>query len=427
MLRLIFTLVVFLLLSAAQLLPACADDGVWIRDIHITGLQRTSPRTILRELPFSVGGLWHADSQAAGERRLRNLGLFSTVVILPPGEDGSVHVVLKERWSLFILPEASRSDIGKSTAGVTLTEHNLWGLHHQLRVAVREDTGKNFSGLKGTRADGSYQWRRVADGPVSLAFGMGAGRSVFDAFDQGVLTGQYQQQNSSWYTSASWALGAVPGDGWDLGLGFYSSRSTFRLVTGVPATLVQDSRRNSVLSTVTYTNLDDHTTWITGTGFQYALDVAHQGFGSTVNVYRQTSYLTHHTRLYSSTATLDWRISGGAASGQVLKDGLFDIGSNSGLRGYLPGELQGQYYLFGNIEGRFPLPAASNVQLVAFSDVGQIWSSHRPAFRRPVVAGFGGGARLTLRWLVKGTFRVDAAYGTATRRWRFYFGTGQAF
>lgn len=371
--------------------------------------------------------MWHADSQTAGERRLRNLGLFSTVAIFPPDSDGSVSVVLKERWSLFILPEVSRSDIGKSTAGATLTEHNLWGLHHRFRLAVKEDTGTNFSALKGTRADGSYQWNRVADGPVSLAFGMGGGRSVFDAFDQGVLTGQYRQQNSSWYTSAGWALGEVPGDGWDLGLGFYSSRSTFRLVAGQPATLVQDSRRNSVLSTVTYTNLDDHTTWLTGTGFQYALDVAHQGLGSTVDVYRQTSYLTHHTQLYSSTATLDWRISGGAASGQVLKDGLFDIGSNSGLRGYLPGELQGQYYLFGTIEGRFPLTAASNVQLVAFSDVGQIWSSHRAAFHRPVVAGIGGGARLTLGWLVKGTFRVDAAYGTATRRWRFYFGTGQAF
>ena len=424
----IYLLFIALLVLLPEWERAYADEGIWISAIHVTGLKRTRLRTVLRELPFTTGEQWQPDSRAEGERRLRNLGLFSTVVILPPASDGLVQIRVKERWSLFVLPEASRSDIGKSSAGITLTEHNMWGLHHQLRIATREDTGKNFSSINGTRADGSYLWRRVADGPVSLGFGLGGGRSVFDTFDQGVLTGQYKQKSSNWYTSASWALGPLPGDGWGLGLGFSSSISTYKLIGGLPSPSLHDSRRNSIQGSISYARVDDHTTWLTGVGFQYALNVAHHGMGSTIDVYRQTaSFATHIPISPSSTSTLNIRLSAGSAYGQVLQDGLFDIGFNRGLRGYLPGELQGRFYAYTNIEGRFPLPRYSNFQLVAFSDIGQIWNSRRPAYGKPVIAGIGGGARFTLRWLVNGTFRADAAYGTGSKRWRFYFGTGQTF
>jgi len=423
---------VYLLFIVLVLLPDCrvahAAEGVWISAIHVTGLKRTRLRTVLRELPFTTGDQWKADSGAEGERRLRNIGLFSTVVILPPASDGQVQIRVKERWSLFVLPEGSRSDTGKSSAGVTLTEHNLWGLHHQLRIATREDTGKNFSSINGTRADGSYLWRRVADGPVSLGFGLGGGRSVYDVYDKGMLTGQYKQQGSNWYANVDWALGEVPGDGWDLGLGFNSNRSTYKLVSGMPSFTLHNSRRNSMLGSISYTHVDDHTTWLTGVAFQYSLDVAHHALGSTIDVYRQSASIATHVPLSpSSTSTLNLRLNAGSAYGQVLQDGLFDIGFNRGLRGYFPGELQGRFYLYTNIEGRFPLPRYSNFQLVAFSDIGQIWNSRRPAYGNAIVAGIGGGARFTLRWLVNGTFRADAAYGSGSKRWRFYFGTGQTF
>jgi len=64
---------------------------------------------------------------------------------------------------------------------------------------------------------------------------------------------------------------------------------------------------------------------------------------------------------------------------------------------------------------------------VAFTDIGQIWNRGRRAYGKPLLIGIGAGARLTLRWLVNGTFRADIAYGAASKRWRFYFGTGQSF
>ena len=53
--------------------------------------------------------------------------------------------------------------------------------------------------------------------------------------------------------------------------------------------------------------------------------------------------------------------------------------------------------------------------------------SGRSALGKQVIAGVGGGVRWTLRWLVNGTIRVDGAYGFATKKWRLYLGTGQAF
>jgi len=414
------------------LLLACPDRAIaapiWISVIDLEGLNRTQARTILRELPFSIGSRWQPVFKTIGERRLRNLGLFSTVAITPPGRDGHVTIYLKERWSLYILPEATRSDSGRTSAGFALTEHNMWGLNHQLRLATRGDTGKNFSGYHGARVDVSYLWRRIADSPFSLDIGIAASRSQLDGLNAGIVTGRYKQRGKSWHGAVSRAFGPVPGEGWDASIGFSSNTSTYRLISGMPSPQPPlDQRINSLHSTVSYTLIDDHTTWLTGTLFRYALDVAHRTLGSDINVYRQSASLARHLPLPIRGGTLDMRLSGGMATGHVETTGLFDIGFSHGLRGYLPGELQGNDYLFANLEGRIPVSSGGNFQLVAFTDIGQVWNRGRHAFGKSLIVGIGGGARLTLRWLVKGTFRADIAYGAASKRWRFYFGTGQSF
>jgi len=398
-----------------------------IRDIEISGLKKTQPITVLRELPFSNGDTWKDDFKPTGERRLRNLGLFAEAIITPPDADGVVRIWVRDRWSLFLLPEGSRSDIGKTSAGITLTEHNMWGLNHNLRLATREETGKNFSALKGTTFAGSYLWRRVGDGSADLGFSANAGRRVFDTFQNAVLASQYREKNVGWATSLSMAHGPVPGEGWSSRLGFSSSISNFTLIAGPRSPTVIDRHRNGIQAGVSYRFINDHITWLTGTNFDYNWDIAHRGLGSNLNVYRQTSALSSHVPLGDDGSTFDFRISGGGATGSVQQDGLFDIGNNSGLRGYLPGELQGTYYVFSNLEARIPIKADSNFHFVGFTDIGQIWNLGRPALGKGVIAGVGAGARLTLRWLVKGTFRSDIAYGTATKRIRFYFGTAQAF
>lgn len=414
-------------LLACLSLPVTAADTT-VNLIEISGLERNNPRVVLRELPFGEGIAWRPSYKMVGERRLRNLGLFSEARISPPDADGVVQVFVKERWTLWPLPELSRSDVGKSTAGLTITEHNLWGLHHKLRVGFKEDTGKNFTGLNGTTYLASYLWRRVADSNLSLEAGLNSGRSIFDAFDNGVLTSQYKLKADSWSVRASYGLGPVPGEGWDLGLGFASSLSNFTLASGPALPTVQDSRRKGLLATANYRLVDDQVTWLTGVDFGYSFDIAHRTFGSTINVYRQQAALNAHLPIpILKNSTVDMRLNGGGASGDVFEDGLFDIGSKDEMRGYLPGELQGTYYVYGTVEGRFPVSSGGNFQVVPFVDIGQVWKRGQPAFGRSVAVGSGIGARWILRWLINGTFRADIAYGWASKRWRVHFGTGQAF
>ena len=120
--------------------------------------------------------------------------------------------------------------------------------------------------------------------------------------------------------------------------------------------------------------------------------------------------------------TLSYRFNAGLVTGNVLRDGLFDVGNQRGMRGYYSGELQGDAYIYGTLEGRHPLELNSNVQVVAFVDTGYVKRTGKS-----VVAGVGGGVRWTLRWLVNGTLRLDGAYGSATRKWRLHLGTGQSF
>jgi len=413
-----------------MLLPAPAMSATpEIERIQIYGLEKTSPRVVWRELPFAEGMPWQLSYKSTGERRLRNLGLFSEALITPPDADGLVQVFVRERWTLWPLPEASRSDIGKTTAGLTLTEYNLWGLQHKLRLGFKEDTGKNFTDINGTSYMADYLWRRVMDSNLSLEAGISSGRSIFDAFDNGVLTSQYKLNKDSWNVRASYGLGPVPGEGWDVGLGFASNISSFTLASGSPLATVQDSRRKRLQATADYRLVDNQITWLTGVSFSYLFDVAHRAFGSTINVYRQQASFNAHLPFptWFTHSTVDMRLKGGSATGDVFEDGLFDIGSKDQMRGYLPGELRGTYFVYGTIEGRFPISSGGNFQVVPFVDVGQIWDQGKPAFDHNVVVGSGVGVRWILRWLIKGTLRTDVAYGWASHHWRAHFAIGQAF
>ena len=397
-----------------------------IKHIEIEGLEYSRARVVLRELPFKVGETWQPEWAELGARRLRNLGLFSEAHVMPPDAYGVVHVRVNDRWPLWILPEASRSDNGASSAGVTLTEHNMWGLHHHLRLATRRDTGKNFTGNNGSSYQASYIWRRINDSNFGVDAAINDGTSIFDAYQNGVLTSSYLQDNQNWSAGASYALGPVPGEGWGLRLGFSSNKSTYSLRSGPALVDVVGLRRQAVQFSASFRMVDDQITWLTGTQIDYTADVAHQSLGSDINSYSQTISWRRHLDIGNQN-TFSYRINAGLRTGNVLRDGLFDVGSRNEMRGYYPGELQGNAYIYGTLEGRHPLAINHNVQLVAFADAGHVNRNGSSALGRDVVVGVGGGVRWTLRWLVNGTIRVDGAYGFATRKWRLYLGTGQAF
>ncbi|MDX8407089.1 MAG: BamA/TamA family outer membrane protein, partial [Mariprofundaceae bacterium] len=348
---------------------ALAAEAVQINFIDITGLQRTQQRTILRQLPFAVGDVWQEGFAATGERWLRNLGIFSEVTISPPDAAGHVSIRVHERWSLWLLPQASRADGGATSAGLALDEYNLWGLQHHLRLAYREDTGKNFSTANGSSYGFGYDWRRVNDSKLSISISGNWGRSVFDAYQNGLLASEYLQDSRSAALAFSYAFGPVPGEGWGVNGGISGSNSTFALQTGPPQPDVVGSRKRTLSGGISYRQVDDKIVWFSGSAFDYSLSITPKLFGSTLNVYRQTASARSYVP-FDGQNTLNLRLNLGHAFGDVLRDGLFDLGNRNGLRGYYPGEVQGKAYLLGSVEGRYLLFPDANVQLAAFTDLG---------------------------------------------------------
>lgn len=416
-----------LLLMLAMTGQAWAAEMV--QSIKINGLERTKPRVVLRALPFAVGDEWHDEYAEEGERRLRNLGLFSDAHIAPPDANGEVVIVVKERWSFWILPQASRSDGGATTAAVALDDYNLWGLNHHLHIASTWDTGKNFSQVgqnSNNSYNGSYLWRRVADSKYSLDASFTTGRRTFDVYQLGTLTSSYISDTRDWNVGVGYAFGPIPGQGWDVHFAFQSSDTNYKRVNGPFQPDVQDRRRNGVDFRASYRLIDNHITWLTGTQLDYDFNFAEKTFGSTINAVRQTVSWRNYMPI-GGQKTLNYRFSAGWVAGNVLRDGLFDVGNRHNIRGYYTGDVQGSAYIYGTIESRIPFSYGSNVQWVAFTDIGHVTRDGKRALGKSVIAGIGTGIRWTLRWLVHGTLCADVAYGTALHRWRVHLGTGQDF
>jgi outer membrane protein insertion porin family len=423
------------LLAITALWLACAvpamaagdGPGPRIQGIAIAGLVRTQPRTVLRELPFAKGDLWQDRDAGESERRLRNLDIFSEAHVSPPDANGIVHIRLKERWALWLLPEVSRHDNGDTSAGATFTDYNLWGLRHQVRLAYRKDTGKNFGGgVTGSSYSANYQWYRIADSLWSMDMYGTRGQQIFDAYQGGVVQSEYLNHVDSTGFNVHRGFGPVPTQGTTLSLGYDSTTSSYTLLGGPAQADVLGQRRHSLNMGLDYQWINNHITWLNGERMGYHVSAADKAFGSSVQVYRQTAYYYLYYP-YSDQKTLNLRLNGGVATGDVLRDGLFDIGGSKGVRGYIGGELQGSAYLEGSIESRIPIQHDSNVQWVAFTDLGYLARKAEVSASKPFAVGTGTGIRWTLRWLVHGIVRADAAYGWATHKWRFYLGTGQAF
>lgn len=417
----------FALLMFAGPAPLIADKAPQlIQDITIEGLERTRPRTVLRQLPFRPGDRWQPSMAETGERWLRNLGLFSEVHIRPPDHRGIVHIIVRERWSLWLLPQFSRKDNGDSSAGMALDEYNFWGLNHHLHLAYIRDTGKNFSNLNGTSYQAGYDWLRIRDSMWNLHLSGSRGNALFDSYQQGALVAQYLQSGNNIALSVDYGLGPVPDEGWSLSFGLSLNHTNFHLLAGPPQADVQGTRKHAILAGASYRQLDDRITWIRGTAFDYQASYAPKWLGSTIHVLRQTLSWRNYQPIHGHD-TINYRLEAGLATGEVLRDGLFDLGNRNGIRGYYPGEVQSKSYLIGSLEGRFLPWQDGNIQLVPFADVGILPGRSYAYAGKNTFIGVGAGIRWTLRWLIHGTLRGDAAYGFATHRWRFYLGTGQAF
>jgi len=390
-------LAIFALISKAE--------AAIVQRIEITGLLRTHPDVIERELPFAIGDRWQKGFALETEKRLMATGLFSEVRVQPPDRKGVVHIYAHERWTIWIYPFATRKDNGQTTAGVGLADFNAFGRMHQLRLQAFEHTGYNFGQRRQGRGFAiSYFWRRVhgSDWDLLLLFGRDRQKAP-----QGLLTA------IRWQAMAERLFGATPEHGWKLALG-WNVNDTIELNRLL--------RRRGPKMRLMYQDIFDHLDWIEGSRAFFEARSALRRFGSSMDALQLLAGAARYRPIDDRGDTINHRIELGFGLGDLQRFGIFDLGHRYGLRGYFPGEAPALHYLLGTIEGRWRLPRAENVQFAAFADAGWL-QGPRPG----LYLGAGIGFRWIIRWLTRGIARIDAAYGFRIHKWRVYLAVGQAF
>jgi outer membrane protein assembly factor BamA len=136
-----------------------------IRDIVITGNNKTQPSTILRELPFDIEEGYPlsviAEKFKKARKQLMNTGLFRDVIVSLKSLDGydvNVSVEVQEKW--YIWPRVFVRTVDKSFGqwwnekdrsmdrinyGIRLAHNNITGRNDKLKVAFMNGYTRQFS------------------------------------------------------------------------------------------------------------------------------------------------------------------------------------------------------------------------------------------------------------------------------------------
>ena len=122
-----------------------------IGKIIISGLHRTKPWIVLRELSFAEGDSLQlsADAELLKNRnRIFNTRLFTTVAVTL--QNDTVHIALKERWYTYPIPvidladrnfnewwQVRNHDIGRVNYGLDFTQNNVRGRNETLKLYLQ--------------------------------------------------------------------------------------------------------------------------------------------------------------------------------------------------------------------------------------------------------------------------------------------------
>jgi Surface antigen variable number repeat len=137
---------------------------VVINDITITGIKKTKPAIVLRELGFSKGDSIVAsgieDILLKAKQQLTNTGLFLHIALYTQADSDSsviIHISVKERWYIFPAPVFSLAD----------RNFNIWWkqqmrslerVNYGLSLDYRNVTGHNDNLAFGFQTGYTYSW-----------------------------------------------------------------------------------------------------------------------------------------------------------------------------------------------------------------------------------------------------------------------------
>lgn len=397
------------------------DEGVPVRVGHIrlSGLDKTRPYVVRRELHLAEGDLYAHSLVQQSQRRIWATGLFRTALVEPAPIDSTnlgtrdLIVTLRER-------RAGSLDLGlgygtseRLRTGLALAQDNWMGRGLQYGLAGR------LSRLL-RKAEGAFTAPRLWQRPLSFDF------RIFYEWDRNQTAGFTTQSTGSDITF-SYQLGG----GWQANLTYLLKwvelletraqiEQDLKSTSSLAAHLVRDTRNDL---------LDPST----GSFIQARVEQAGGLLQGASAFIRSTAVAAHYLSLGSF--VLAGKIEARHIRGLTQDDEIFEyerfyMGGDRSVRGYERNQIGadriGLVALGYQSEIRFPL--WWDFGGVAFWDAGQVWQDTDRITADALRQGYGGGLRYNSPFgLVRLDMGLGQGQGNASSRLELYFGIGQGF
>lgn len=414
-----------------------------IEEIRITGLKKTKPYVVRREMKLKVGEILNIDTLVEDQRTIWNLGFFENVEHQVEMGSDYEHVIVEI--------EVTEGRTGQVLFGIAHSSTTGWLGRAEIAEQNWRGTGRGLDfvwerggyGNQSSFEVGYYEpWLDRKHSSLSVRV---FNKIVYRFASTGILGGSMPTEEDTRYNerrkgaSLTWGRPVALSTRFSLGLR-YEDVTTLPIegYEDPPVFIKEDGKITSASVGYSYNTrdyyIDPASGWYNTGGVEFGFGQV-EGEGSKRFIkYRADirHYVTVGRRRQSideQTRVLAFRVLAGFSSGGLPFFEQFFLGGGETLRGYIEDRYWGTKMVVASLEYRMPI--AKSIQGVVFVDAGDAWGSpdaslasadftQDSSFRLHTGYGFGIRVKTPL-----GPLRID--YGVGSEESRTHFSIGHVF
>lgn len=370
-------------------------NEVYIKDIKITGNEKTKDYVIRRELDVQPGDVFDLNQVQSDLLNIYNLGLFTNIerrVEHAETDSNEVNLIIdvEEKKSALFNGGGGYSTKNGWFGYVEIGEENLFG--RAQRVSLKYEFGQ-VSNYKLSFYD---PWAFGEE----FSFGIDLYSTTSDNIKDPVNDSEYTKNAKG---------GSIkifkPLAGNITGMLKFKYENTF-IVWKDPDIDDESGDNRSLTLSVVRDTTDNPFAPTTGGKDIVSLEYAGQMLGGDYNYTKYSLDIRRYYPGFSDDQMWAFRLKGGFSTGNLPFHEEFKIGGGETLRGYDPNSLSGSKMLLINAEYRFPL--VENLQGTVFTDLGTAWGKTSEIQFDDLKSSFGVGLRMNTPL---GQIRLDYAFG----------------
>jgi len=388
----------------------------------------TKRHVLLREVLQKEGAACSLDNVVDSVQSVMNLGLFKSVVaeLHLNQESLELHITVKEKFALLIIPRFSRTSDAELRAGVQLRWDNVAGLLHQMKFTSETRRADDGKGNEGFLHRMSYSVPRF----FGSDFGMGASLSVrrqqVDFIQDGNNFGAGINQSEQFdFTLSRWAANTDGVSGLRYFGGFQFAKSELEVNSGDSGPFLGGQDINFILG---WENSLKQVNTYRRQGQVYGANVrvANKETQSDFSYVRFEGYWRMYRALPGNNNNLNVQLRLGLSDGAPFGRRAFSVGGGEILRGLPPGSATGDILTLANVELLRAFSGREVWRWLLFADIGNVYMRDKIQLQRQK-ARVGFGLRRKLVSVSNTDLRLDFAWDSDSKRFRNFFSTHLTF